>query len=249
MSPRVAIFVRESPGHDLSGAEQEAILRDLCARRGWTVSIVYRQRASARDGRAVRDAMLGNAGTRFHRIVACSLCRIGRSLPELMATLVALRERGVSVMTAEADGFDAAPVMDATAVLPLPALEAARRSWHRERVVAGKARARARGVVFGRPRVPETKIQKVRDALKAGLGIRPTARIGGVGAVQPGQNHEPAAGSVAWVHIDPVLGKMMDDAMTSPATSAELRKFEVRHKRASTELRKWYRTEAATQAA
>ena len=55
------------------------------------------------------------------------------------------------------------------------------RAMIRERVNAGLARARAKGVRLGRPRVPEDVEAAIRAALASGSGIRKTAEQLGVG--------------------------------------------------------------------
>lgn len=50
----------------------------------------------------------------------------------------------------------------------------------RDRIIAGQQRARAAGVRFGRPSISNHGIQKVRDELTKGKGIRETARLTGI---------------------------------------------------------------------
>jgi DNA invertase Pin-like site-specific DNA recombinase len=52
----------------------------------------------------------------------------------------------------------------------------------RSRVNAGLARARARGVKLGRPKVSAKVAAAIRDSLTAGTGILKTARTVGVGS-------------------------------------------------------------------
>jgi hypothetical protein len=52
----------------------------------------------------------------------------------------------------------------------------AQRAYRRENIVAGQLRARAVGVRFGRPPVRPNRLEKVRVALREGLGVRETAR-------------------------------------------------------------------------
>jgi DNA invertase Pin-like site-specific DNA recombinase len=59
-------------------------------------------------------------------------------------------------------------------------LDEHRRDIKIERAHLGRQRAMEAGVKFGRPQVSETKLQAVRQALGAGAGIRPAARLTGV---------------------------------------------------------------------
>jgi DNA invertase Pin-like site-specific DNA recombinase len=56
------------------------------------------------------------------------------------------------------------------------------RDMIRRRVNAGLARARARGVKLGRPKVSAKVEAAIRDSLAAGTGILKTARTVGVGS-------------------------------------------------------------------
>jgi hypothetical protein len=90
-----------------------------------------------------------------------------------VAVLAEAEASGSVVLVADAGGA-ARPIVAAD-------LEAARRAYIREAVMEGRAKARARGVEFGRPRVVAAKVQAVRDALARGLGVRAAARVSGVG--------------------------------------------------------------------
>ena len=74
-----------------------------------------------------------------------------------------------------------------------PDLEAARRAYIREAVMEDRAKARARGVQFGRPPVTTAKAQAVRDALARGLGVRAAARVAGVGVATASRIRDAAA--------------------------------------------------------
>jgi DNA invertase Pin-like site-specific DNA recombinase len=115
--------------------------------------------------------------TRLNRsrgtILVADAAVLGRSLPDLVATLADAESRGATVLVAEESGR-------ARSIIAAD-LEAARRAYIREAVREGRAKARARGVKFGRPRVVAAKVQAVRAALARGLGIRAAARAGDVG--------------------------------------------------------------------
>lgn len=54
------------------------------------------------------------------------------------------------------------------------------RSIIASRVIAGQARARAKGVRFGRPPLPPSRVEKVRRAVADGRSIRAVAKSIGV---------------------------------------------------------------------
>jgi DNA invertase Pin-like site-specific DNA recombinase len=62
----------------------------------------------------------------------------------------------------------------------LPMLLAAEARLRHEAVLTGKAKARSRGVKFGRPPVGMEELDRLKSALATGMGIRPAARAAGV---------------------------------------------------------------------
>jgi hypothetical protein len=74
----------------------------------------------------------------------------------------------------------------------LPILLSADARLRQEAAMAGKAKARSKGVRFGRPPVGAEKLDRVKSALADGMGIRPAARAAGV---------SPA--TVMWVSTGP----------------------------------------------
>jgi DNA invertase Pin-like site-specific DNA recombinase len=55
------------------------------------------------------------------------------------------------------------------------------RSMIRERTLAGQARARAKGVRFGRPTIPAAKAVEIIAGLRSGTGVVKLAKIHRVG--------------------------------------------------------------------
>lgn len=131
---------------------------------------------SARQRRAglpVRAALLRQVRHTGGIVLVADVTVFGRSLPDLVAVLAEAEECEATVLVADDDG-NTRPVAAAD-------LEAAGGAFLREAVMEGRARARARGVEFGRPRVAAMRVESVRDALARGLGVRAAARAVGVG--------------------------------------------------------------------
>jgi DNA invertase Pin-like site-specific DNA recombinase len=184
MTIRVAIYARTSPDCPLGAIEQVECLRTIAIDRGWPVANVFtdrpisvRKRQDRRPGEAAMVDAIRN-GT-IDRVLIWSLCRVGRSLTELVAFLETCRARGVNLYlhdqhidTAISNGLsllDVAPLM----VHHL-------RQSRRDRIMRGQATARALSIKFGRPVIPTTKTEKAKRELAAGKGVRQVARMAGI---------------------------------------------------------------------
>jgi DNA invertase Pin-like site-specific DNA recombinase len=56
------------------------------------------------------------------------------------------------------------------------------RQSRRDKILRGQAAARAALVRFGRPPIPGAKVEKAKEALIAGNGVRAAARLAGISA-------------------------------------------------------------------
>jgi DNA invertase Pin-like site-specific DNA recombinase len=56
------------------------------------------------------------------------------------------------------------------------------RQGHRERILHGQAAARALSIRFGRPPLGKSKVEKAKQFLSAGKGVREVARLAGISA-------------------------------------------------------------------
>ena len=109
--------------------------------------------------------------------------RVGRSLVELVSFLETCRGRGVGlhlheqkqrIDTATDNGlslFDFGSIM-AFHVHPS----------RRDRILRETAAARAASVRWGRPPIPSTKVEKAKQLLADGKGVRQVARLAGISA-------------------------------------------------------------------
>jgi DNA invertase Pin-like site-specific DNA recombinase len=180
MTLRTAIYSRTSAAFPLTADEQARDLQQLAADRGWNVVAVHRDNAPVGGKSAERRPGLATlmraveAGT-YNVIIVQSINLLGRDLLDLVGFLAVLKSANVRLVC-PSDGIDTANA-DGNGLLDIGVLfNTYIRFSKRERVVAGKQRARQAGVKFGRPSVPGSKINRVKDALSSGMGIREAGR-------------------------------------------------------------------------
>src|ERR1700694_6024546 len=105
MRNRVAIYARTSPDCPLSAEDQVERLKTVVAERGWTFSQIFTDRPTTargtdrRPGEAALIDVIRN-GT-IDRVLIWSVCRIGKSLPDLVSFMEMCRTVGVSVFMLE----------------------------------------------------------------------------------------------------------------------------------------------------
>jgi len=173
-----AIYVRIST-HDQTTASQEHELRAHCERRGWNDLQVYSDQISGVNFiRPGLDALMAavRAG-KVERVVVFKLDRLGRSLPHLALILDELGRHGVALI-ATSQGIDTShsnPVgrLQLNVLMAVAEFE---REIIRERVNAGLAAARARGVKLGRRATHNRTPAEVKTLQSRGLGVRAIAR-------------------------------------------------------------------------
>jgi len=175
---RAAIYIRPCLACRLDAAEQENAARQAADAVGLTIIGVWREPTRSprrrRDGLAIRTAMLARMQTGFDTILIADVAALGRNLAELVAVLAEAESHGVEVLVALHASAHPVPV---SAML----VQAARRSYAREAAAEGRAKALQRGVRFGRPSVEPERVEKLRVAMAAGMGLRASARAAGVG--------------------------------------------------------------------
>jgi len=181
MTIRVAIYGRSSPDCPLSADEQIERLKIVAGERRWPVMCVHRDRpTSVRKGvdrrpgeMALIDAIRSGS---INRVLIWSVCRIGKSLVDLVAFTETCRSSGVAVHMLE-QGIDTeqSDMLFAMAAVMATHLRQSRR----DRILRGQAMARSLSVRFGRPPIPTAKIEKAKHFLAMGKGVREAARLAG----------------------------------------------------------------------
>ena len=182
----IAIYARSSPDCSLSAEQQIDELKRIAAVRGWSVQQVFVDHPTAvkkgqdrRPGEmALIDAIRSGA---VERVLVWSVCRIGKSLTELASFLETCRAAGIAVYlhqeqidSLETNGLS---LFDLSRLLALHI-----RQGHRDRILRGQAAARALSIRFGRPPLGKAKVEKAKQFLGAGKGVREVARLAGISA-------------------------------------------------------------------
>lgn len=184
-SIRVAIYSRVSTDAQTT-ENQERELREIAERSGWDIVETYRDAgvsgAKGRDKRPAFDALLKDATRRrFGLIMAWSVDRLGRSLTDLLAFLGEVHGAGVDLFLLK-QGLDTRTPSGKAMFQMMGVFAEFERAMIVERVNAGLATARAKGVKLGRRPIGPKKETAIAEALRAGdRGIKRIARDLGVG--------------------------------------------------------------------
>jgi len=179
---RAALYVRVSTSDRGQTVENQlAPLQQAAQRLGWTVVAVYRDEGiSGSLGRQKRpglDALLKGVARRdFDLVAAWSVCRLGRSLPDLIGLLGELRSRDIDLYLHQ-QAVDTSTPSGRMLFGMLSVFSEFERAMIRDRVMAGLDRARSSGKRLGRPRTTPFQIGRIRAALDQGRGVRETARL------------------------------------------------------------------------
>ena len=107
---------------------------------------------------------------------AWSVCRLGRSLSDLIGLLGELRSRDIDLYLHQ-QALDTSTPSGRMLFGMLGVFSEFERAMIRDRVMAGLDRARSSGKRLGRPRTTPFQVQRIRLALDEGRGVRETARL------------------------------------------------------------------------
>jgi len=173
---RAALYARVSTSRQDLDLQLEE-LRQFAPRRGWAVVGEYADITSgATTRRPGLDRLLQDAHRgRFDVLVIWKLDRLGRSLVHMVQTMEDLLDRGIGVVSATEAHMDSTTAQGRLLRNIFASVAEYERELIRERVRAGQARARAKGVRFGRkPRLVD--VEELRRRREAGQGWRRIAR-------------------------------------------------------------------------
>lgn len=153
---KVAAYCRVSR-EDLNNENQEKVIRDFCARQGWTNIEFFKEEMSSRKTRPIKTELLQKLReAKYDIVVFARLDRWARSLIELVQDIDYLVEHGVRVISIQ-NGFDFAKdgggynSTNRFALQVMAAFAEMEREIIRERTLEGLARAKAWGKRLGRP--------------------------------------------------------------------------------------------------
>jgi DNA invertase Pin-like site-specific DNA recombinase len=182
---KVALYARVSTGSQ-SPENQIAELKEVGERLGWQIVEVFVDHgisgAKGRDQRPAFDRLLkGISRKDFSLVATWSVCRLGRSLQDLVGFLSELHARGVGLFLLK-QGLDTSSPAGRAMFGMLGIFAEFERAMIQDRIRAGLARVRAEGKTrLGRPPLPEATLARIREELLAGHGIHKTAAVVGVG--------------------------------------------------------------------
>ena len=184
MTNGTAIYARTSPDCPLSLEEQLVCLRCVAAERGWTVGHIFTDRpTTVRKGQDRRPGELAlieaiRSGS-IDKVLVWSLCRVGRSLTELVGFLETCRARGVALYLHEQQ-IDTATSNGVSLLDVAPLMVHHLRQSRRSKILKGQASARALSIRFGRPPIAKQKVDRAKQFLASGKGVRQVARMAGI---------------------------------------------------------------------
>ncbi len=148
---------------------------------GWSIVSVFKDEgisgARGREKRPGLDALLkGVARREFDIVAAWSVCRLGRSLSDLISLLNELQARNIDLYLHQ-QALDTSTPSGRMLFGMLSVFSEFERTMIRDRVMAGLDRARLSGKRLGRPPTAPYKMERIRRALDEGRGVRETARL------------------------------------------------------------------------
>ena len=125
---------------------------------------------------ALIDAIRSGA---IDRVLVWSIDRIGKSLADLVTLMETCRSAGVAVNLHDED-FDS-ETSNGLSLFDVSALLAHHlRQSRRDRILRGQAAARALSIRFGRPPIAKPKVEKAKQFLASGKGVRQVAKMAGI---------------------------------------------------------------------
>ena len=173
-----ALYIRVSTeGQRTDSQEQE--LKGYCRQRGWKDLTLYVDKiGGAKASRPQLDHLMRDIRSgKIERLLVFKLDRLGRSLTHLALILDELNRLKVPLI-ASSQGIDTSDDNPAGRLQlgVLMAVAEFERGIIKERVNAGLAAAKARGVQLGRPTTINGRADEVRRLKAQGLGLRAIAR-------------------------------------------------------------------------
>jgi DNA invertase Pin-like site-specific DNA recombinase len=182
LTRRAALYVRVSTSDRSQTVDNQLQpLQAAAGRLGWSIVAVFRDEgvsgAKGRQSRPGLDALLKGVARRdFDLVAAWSVCRLGRSLLDLIGLLGELRSRDIDLYLHQ-QALDTSTPSGRMLFGMLSVFSEFERAMIRDRVMAGLDRARSTGKRLGRPRTTQFTVQRIRLALDEGRGVRETARL------------------------------------------------------------------------
>jgi DNA invertase Pin-like site-specific DNA recombinase len=181
---RVGIYLRVSTDSQTT-ENQRRELEAVAARSGWQVVGFYEDAgisgSKGRDKRPGFDRLMKDATARkVDMVAAWSVDRLGRSLQDLVGFLAELQSLQCDLYLHQ-QALDTSTPSGRAMFGMLSVFAEFERGMIRERINAGLARAKAKGVTLGRRKVKPAVEARIRELRSEGMGILKISRIVGVG--------------------------------------------------------------------
>ena len=175
----MAIYARVSTADKNQTVENQ--LRDLlavAARQDWEIVATFCDEgisgSKGRDKRPGFDNLLKGVARKDFDLIACfSVCRIGRSLPDLISFLGDIQAKGVDLYV-HTQGLDTSTPSGAMMFQMLSVFSTYEKAILRERILSGLRRTTKKS---GRKPMPDDRAAAIRKSLIDGSGIRATAPL------------------------------------------------------------------------
>lgn len=180
---RAALYLRVSTDGQSTDLQRRDLMQ-ACEHRGWTVVDVYEDAGISggrgREGRPAFDRLCQDAIRRhFDVIAAWSVDRLGRSLQDLVGFLGETQSAGVNLYLHQ-QAVDTTTPAGRALFQMMGVFAEFERAMIVNRVRAGLASAKSKGVVLGRPRKDTKVIRRIERAKAKGFSIRAIAAQLGV---------------------------------------------------------------------
>ncbi len=183
MITRAALYLRVSTDGQSTDLQRHELV-EACAHRGWELAHIYEDTGSGskgREGRPAFDRLCHDATKRrFDVVAAWSVDRLGRSLQDLLGFLGEVHGAGVNLYLHQ-QAIDTTTPAGRALFQMLGVFAEFERTMIRDRVLAGLATAKAKGVRLGAPCVPASTVAAIELAQRSGLSMRAAAKKVGVG--------------------------------------------------------------------
>ncbi|MDH5553110.1 MAG: recombinase family protein [Nitrosomonas sp.] len=179
MTKQVAIYARVSTGEQTPDNQLKE-LRTVVDHMGWLIAQEYVDHGISgskdRDQRPGYDEMCKAIIRRdIDLVMAWSVDRLGRSLQQLIKFLSELQAKNVDLYLHQ-QGIDTTTPAGKAMFQMCGVFAEFEQAMIQERVKAGLARAKYQGKKLGRPRVPASIEQAIKDARQQGKGIKKIAK-------------------------------------------------------------------------
>jgi DNA invertase Pin-like site-specific DNA recombinase len=178
---RAGLYARVSTADQQTLPMQIAAMKEYAERRGWQIVASVKDINGGAKVRPKREELIQLARRRkLDVIVVWRLDRWGRSLSDLTHSLEDLRSIGVDFASVT-EGLDFSTPTGRAMAGMLGVFAEFERSVLQERVKAGMAHAKAKGITLGRPATAQAQADQIHQLLAEGMSKKAIAQQLGIG--------------------------------------------------------------------